>query len=73
MKDFRNEDTKDFRLFVRILFGIFSVATILLGLGILFDGWTQGVIVGQESDKTVMLLGFLITVLDLPFYTSCIG
>lgn len=63
MKDFRREDTEDFRFFVRILFGFFSVVTILVGLGVIFEGCTRGVIIGQEEDPTLMFIGALIAVL----------
>ena len=46
MKDLRSEDTEGFRVFVRILFGVFSVITIFVGGGIAFDGCTRDVIVG---------------------------
>lgn len=62
MKDFRHEDTKNFRLFVRILFGVFSVVTILVGLVVFFDGYTRDVIKGRDKDDTLMFMGALITV-----------
>ena len=62
MKDFRREDTEGFRRFVRIFFGVFSVVTILVGLGVFVDGCTRDVMRDQDKDETLMFIGGLITV-----------